>query len=89
LCTHSKKNKPLENGYKCYNWPINVNDNKLAYTDNIAVDNKIQQHQKYQKMQKNKGKVVSKDGVKYVMMNEKLYDYNSYVNAGLLYPANI
>ena len=40
-------------------------------------------------MQKNKGKVVSKDGVKYVMMNEKLYDYNSYVNAGLLYPANI
>jgi len=87
--THSKKNKPLENGYKCYNWPINVNDNKLAYTDNIAVDNKIQQHQKYQKMQKNKGKVVSKDGVKYVMMNEKLYDYNSYVNAGLLYPANI
>ena len=87
--THSKKNKPLENGYKCYNWPINVNDNKLAYTDNIAVDNKIQQHQKYQKMQKNKGKVVSKDGVKYVMMNEKLYDYNSYVNAELLYPANI
>ena len=87
--THSKKNKPLENGYKCYNWPINVNDNKLAYTDNIAVDNKIQQHQKYQKMQKNKGKVVNKDGVKYVMMNEKLYDYNSYVNAELLYPANI
>ncbi|NDB56347.1 hypothetical protein EB169_11045, partial [archaeon] len=65
--THSKKNKPLENGYKCYNWPINVNDNKLAYTDNIAADNKIQQHQKYQKTRKNKGKVVSKDGVKYVM----------------------
>ncbi|NDB30016.1 hypothetical protein EB151_10770, partial [archaeon] len=64
--THSKKNKPLENGYKCYNWPINVNDNKLAYTDNIAADNKIQQHQKYQKTRKNKGKVVSKDGVKYV-----------------------
>jgi len=87
--THSKKNKPLENGYKCYNWPINVNDNKLAYTDNIAADNKIQQHQKYQKTRKNKGKVVSKDGVKYVMMDGKLYDYNSYVNAGLLYPANI
>jgi hypothetical protein len=86
---HSKKNKPLENGYKCYNWPINVNDNKLAYTDNIAADNKIQQHQKYQKLQKNKGKVVSKDGVKYVMMDGKLYDYNSYVNAGLLYPVNI
>jgi hypothetical protein len=87
--THSEKNKPLENGYKCYNWPINVDYNKLAYTNNISSDNKIQQHQKYQKIQKNKGNVVSKEGVKYVMMDGKLYDYNSYVNAGLLYPANI
>ena len=87
--THSEKNKPLENGYKCYNWPINVDYNKLAYTNNISSDNKIQQHQKYQKIQKNKGNVVSKEGVKYVMMDGKLYDYNSYVDAGLLYPANI
>jgi len=86
---HAKKNKPLMNGYKCYNWPININANKLSYTDHIISDNKIQQHQKYQKTRKNKGTVVSKDGIKYVMLNDKLYDYNSYINAGLLYPATI
>lgn len=86
---HSNKNKPLANGYKCYNWPINVNDNKLSYTENIGSDGKIQQHQKYQKLIKNKGKVVSKNGIKYVLLGDKLYDYNSYVNAGLLYRANI
>jgi len=86
---HAKKNKPLMNGYKCYNWPININPTKLSYTDNIISDNKIQQHQKYQKTRKNKGTVVSKDGIKYVMLNDKLYDYNSYINAGLLYPITI
>lgn len=86
---HSKKNKPLANGYKCYNWPININPAKLSFTNNILNEGKIQQHQKYQKTRKNKGIVVSKDGVKYVMINDKVYDYYSYVNAGILYPANI
>jgi len=86
---HSNKNKPLENGYKCYNWPININPTKLSYTNNMLNEGKIQQHQKYQKLRKNKGTVVSKNGVKYVTMNDKLYDYYSYVNSGLLYPANI
>jgi len=86
---HSNKNKPLVNGYKCYNWPINVDDNKLSYTENINTDNKIQQHQKYQKLIKNKGKVISKNGIKYVLLGDKIYDYDSYVNAGLLYLANI
>jgi superfamily II DNA or RNA helicase len=86
---HSKKNKPLANGYKCYNWPININPAKLSFTDNIFNEGKIQQHQKYQKSKKNKGTVISKDGIKYVMMNDKVYDYYSYVNAGILYPANI
>lgn len=86
---HSKKNKPLANGYKCYNWPININPAKLSFTNNILNEGKIQQHQKYQKTRKNKGTVVSKDGVKYVMINNKVYDYYSYVNAGILYPANI
>jgi len=86
---HSKKNKPLANGYKCYNWPININPAKLSFTNNIFNEGKIQQHQKYQKSKKNKGTVISKDGIKYVMMNDKVYDYYSYVNAGILYPANI
>jgi len=86
---NANKNKPLKNGYKCYNWAINVDDNKLAYTQNIKDDNKIQQHQKMQKLRKNKGSVVSRNGIKYVMMENKLYDYYSYINAGILQPVNI
>ena len=84
---HSVQNKPLQNGYKCYNWPINVNNDDFTYTPNIADDHKIQGHQKLQVTRKNKGVVVTKDGVKYVMMNQKLYDYYSYKNAGVLLPA--
>jgi superfamily II DNA or RNA helicase len=87
--THSVQNKPLQNGYKCYNWPINVNNNELTYTPDIKDDGKIQRHQKLQVKRKNKGVVVSKNGKKYVMMNNKLYDYFSYVNAGLLLPVAI
>jgi hypothetical protein len=86
---HASKNKPLANGYKCYNWPININENKLTYTQNISEDGKIQQHRKLQKLRKNLGSVVSRNGVKYVLLNKKLYDYYSYVNAGLLYRANV
>jgi hypothetical protein len=86
---NANKNKPLKNGYKCYNWAINVDDNKLAYTQNIKDDNKIQQHQKMQKLRKNKGSVVSRNGIKYVIMENKLYDYYSYINAGILQPVNI
>jgi hypothetical protein len=86
---NANKNKPLQNGYKCYNWAINANDNKLSYTHNIKDDNKIQQHQKMQKIRKNKGSVVSRNGVKYVSMNNKIYDYYSYINAGILNEINI
>ena len=81
---HSEVNKPLDNGYKCYNWPININDNKLSYTHNITDDNKIQLYKLYERAKKNKGKVVSHNGVKYVLLNNKLYDYFSYKNAGVL-----
>jgi len=83
---HSAQNKPLQNGYKCYNWPINVNDQDFTYTPDIADDSKIQGHQKFQVVRKNKGIVVSKDGKKYVMLNNKLYDYFSYTSAGILLP---
>lgn len=83
------QNKPLENGYKCYNWPINVNNNALAYTADIKDDNKIQKHQKLQVMRSNKGIVVSKNGKKYAVIDNKLYDYFSYINTGVLLPASI
>jgi hypothetical protein len=84
---HSEINKPLVNGYKCYNWPININHNKLSYTHNISDDKKIQSYKMFERTNKNKGRVVSRDGVKYVLLNDKLYDYFSYKNAGILLSA--
>jgi hypothetical protein len=83
---NSVQNKPIENGYKCYNWAINSNDNDLTYIENIADEHKIQKHQKFQVLKKNKGVVVSNGSNKYVMINNKLYDYFSYKNAGVLLP---
>ena len=81
---HSEINKPLANGYKCYNWPININNNKLSYTNKIGNGNKIQSYKMYERTNKNRGRVVSRNGVKYVLLNDKLYDYFSYKNAGIL-----
>ena len=85
----SDVNHPLANGYKCYNWPINVNDNELSYTNNINDDKKILQFKNKQHIRKDRGQVVLKNGKKYVILKDKLYDYYSYVNAGLLIPANV
>jgi hypothetical protein len=82
-------NNPLSNGYKCYNWPINVDNNELSYTNNITADKKILQFKNKQHMRKDKGRVVIKDGNKYVILKNKLYDYYSYVNAGILLPVTI
>ncbi len=83
---NSIQNKPLQEGYKCYNWAINSNPKKLSYTPDISSDNKILVDHKYQVLQKNRGIVVSRNGNKYVMINNKLYDYFSYKNAGILLP---
>jgi superfamily II DNA or RNA helicase len=85
----SDVNHPLANGYKCYNWAINVNDNELSYTNNINDDKKILQFKNKQHIRKDRGQVVLKNGKKYVILKDKLYDYYSYVNAGLLIPANM
>ena len=82
-------NQPLANGYKCYNWPINVNDNELSYTNNINDDKKILQFKNKQHIRKDRGRAVLKNGKKYVILKDKLYDYYSYVNAGLLIPASV
>jgi hypothetical protein len=82
-------NKPLSNGYKCYNWPINVDNNELSYTNNIIADKKILQFKNKQHTRKDRGRVVKKNDIKYVLLKNKLYDYYSYVNAGILLPATI
>jgi len=81
---NSYQNKPLENDYKCYSWALGVDKNDLSFTSNIKDDFKIMKHRKFQLPRKNKGRVVSKKGVKYVELNGKIYNYYSYINAGIL-----
>jgi len=86
---HSKQNKPLLNGFKCYSWALGVNYNDLAYTNNISDDYKIMKHKNMQIKKQNKGRVVMKKGIKYIELENKYYDYFSYMNAGILVPENI
>ena len=86
---NSDKNKPLEDNYKCYNWAIGVNQNDLSYTTDYKDDYKIMNHKRLQVKKNAKGKVVSRNGEKYVLVDGKIYDYFSYVNAGILIPVHI
>lgn len=85
---NSSQNKPMQNGYKCYNWAINANLDDFSFAKNIDDEKKIQKHQKYQVAQKATGKVVQdkNNGKKYVLLNNVLYDYFSYKNTGILIP---
>jgi len=85
---NSTQNKPMQNGYKCYNWAININLDDFSFAKNIDDEKKIQKHQKYQVTQKATGKVVKdkNNGKKYVRLNNELYDYFSYKNTGILIP---
>ena len=86
---NSEQNKPLESGYKCYNWPINLDSKKLSYTKNIDEDYKILRTMKYKKLKKDKGKAVIINDKKYVKLNNIFYDYDSYINAGILIKVDI
>jgi len=81
---NSEQNKPLKNNYKCYSWPIGINKNDLSYTIDIKDDYKIITYKNRQIVKKGKGKVISKNGKKYVELNGKIYNYYSYINAGIL-----
>jgi hypothetical protein len=86
---NSRQNKPLLGNFKCYTWALGVNGNDYSYTSDIANDYKIMKHRNMQMKKKNKGKVIMKKGVKFVELDNKYYDYFSYVNAGVLIPENI
>lgn len=81
---NSKQNKPLINGYKCYNWAIGTNKEDLAYTMDIKDDYKIITYKNRQIKKKGRGRVISKNGKKYVELDGKIYNYYSYINAGIL-----
>jgi len=86
---NAKQNKPLKNLYKCYNWAIGVNNNELSYTPNIKDDYKILTFRKRQIAKKGKGKVIIKNGIKYVLLDGKIYNYHSYTTASILIPEEI
>ena len=81
---NSVQNQPLKNGYKCYNWAVNSNENDMSYTNDINKDNTILKQRKYQVLKKQTGKVITKNGIKFVLIDNKIYDYFSYKNAGIL-----
>ena len=83
---NASQNKPLENGYKCYSWAIGVNNNEYSYTTNIKNDYKIMKHKKYQLPRNGTGRVIIKDGEKFVLLDDKIYNYHSYKKAGILIP---
>ena len=56
---NSKQNKPLKNGYKCYNWALGIDNEDLSYTANIEEDYKITSYKNKQIEKKGKGIVVS------------------------------
>jgi len=86
---HAKQNKPIENDFKCFSWAIGAPKNDLSYTNDIKDDYKIMKHRAFQQQRKDRGRVVSKKGIKYVELNGKIYNYYSYTNAGILIPEEI
>ena len=86
---NSKQNKPLNNTFKCYTWALGVNKNDFSYTNDINNDDKIMKHKNMQIAKKDKGRVIMKNGIKYIEMNGKYYNYFSYVNAGILFQEDI
>ena len=83
---NSKQNKPLQNTFKCYAWALGVNKNDFSYTTDINSDYKIMKHRNLQVAKKGKGKAIMKNGIKFIEMDGKYYDYYSYINAGVLVP---
>jgi superfamily II DNA or RNA helicase len=83
---NSKQNKPLQNTFKCYAWALGVNKNDFSYTTDINSDYKIMKHRNLQIAKKGKGKAIMKNGIKFIEMDGKYYDYYSYINAGVLVP---
>ena len=85
---HARKNRPLENGFQCYSFPINMDDDAFAYVPDIAED-KAPKTMRNMRDRTVQAKAVLVKNRKYVAYGSppKLYDYEAYTNAGVLIPA--
>lgn len=83
---HAKRNKTFTNGLQCYAFPVNMEDTKLAFAPTMTQEIDNLPKNKLIRTRKIRGRVVSKDGKKYVILDDHpgLYDYTAYVEAGTL-----
>lgn len=87
---HAATNKLTTQGIKCYAFPIPVDDRDEAYVPHLEKD--ALRKPKLVHKKKVQGKVISIQGKKYVIVDEypsKLFDYDSYKDAGVLTEALI
>jgi hypothetical protein len=87
---HSNKNKPLENGFRCYAFPINMDKDSFSYIPDIVQD-EAPKTMRNMRTRTIKAKVVMVKNKKYIAFGDppQLYDYVAYKDAGVLIPANL
>ncbi|QIG60046.1 hypothetical protein [Dishui Lake large algae virus 1] len=89
-CTiHSRKNKPLQNGFQCYSFPINLADDSFSYVPDIQLD-QTPVNMRNIREKTVRARAVAVKNRKYVAYGDppKLYDYAAYTEAGVLIPAS-
>jgi hypothetical protein len=86
--SNASSNKMLANKMQCYAFPINIQYDELAFLPTLDEEKKKLMKTKLERKRKVQGRVVSKDGVKYVVVDDVpgVYDYNAYKDAGVLLP---
>ena len=86
---HSRKNKPIENGFRCYSFPVNMDFDSFSYIPDISADD-IPKNMRNVREKTIRAKAVMVKNKKYVSFGDppKLYDYIAYKDAGILIPTN-
>ncbi len=85
---HARKNRPLSSGFRCYSFPINMDNDAFAYIPDIKED-EAPRSMRNMRDRTVQGKAVIVKNRKYVVFGNppRLYDYEAYTNAGVLVPA--
>lgn len=91
--THAAPNKMLSGtGLQCYSFPINMDDKAFAFLPTLEDEKRELEKIKLEKTHRIRGRVVTKDGTRYVKVDDvpsaagTLYDYRAYKDAGVLLP---
>lgn len=84
---HSSKNRPIENGFKCYSFPINMMEDSFSYIPDIVAD-EMPKEMRNMRDKTILARAVMIKNKKYVAYGDppNLYDYIAYKEAGVLMP---